>query len=123
MKAIELPGKILPIPTRPIFYDILYILVNNIVNQRYNILLWIIRYKKVGLVNCLKDDYVIINLWIFIKNCIYLLPYNLKIFVKYILNLLSMLYFTIFCTKQYEKLVLMIKIWFSYNIFISYMDI
>jgi hypothetical protein len=123
LKAIELPGKILPIPTRPIFYDILYILVNNIVNQRYNILHWIIKCKKVGLVNYLKDDYVIINLWIFIKNCIYLLPYNLKIFVKYILNLLSMLYFTIFCTKQYEKLVLMIKIWFSYNIFISYMDI
>ena len=123
MKAIELPGKILSIPTRPIFYDILYILVNNIVNQRYNILHWIIKCKKVGLVNYLKDDYVIINLWIFIKNCIYLLPYNLKIFVKYILNLLLMLYITIFCTKKYEKLVLMIKIWFSYNIFISYMDI
>lgn len=65
MKAVELPGKILPIPTRPIFYDILYILFNNIVNQRYNILRWIIRYKKVGLVNYLKDDYVIISLYKF----------------------------------------------------------
>jgi hypothetical protein len=57
LKAIDLPAKMQPIPTRPIFYDILYIYFN-LVNQKFNTQHYKTKCRRVGLANSLeKDDY------------------------------------------------------------------
>lgn len=55
LKSIDLPAKMQPIPTRPIFYDILYAF-NNLVNLRSNTPHFKTKYKKDGLANYLEKD-------------------------------------------------------------------